>query len=88
MNEPDNVFIHYMQVDEMVGADRGKLQAMVEKLAARSTSLGTGRKLGGDAAAGAAAGAGAAGGAAEDTPEARRQRMLAAAEARMKAAGQ
>lgn len=49
-------------------------------VANKSATLGTGHKLGGGAAAGAAGPSGA--GAVDDSPEARRARMVAAAEAR------
>uniref|UniRef100_A0A7S0RH52 Thioredoxin domain-containing protein n=1 Tax=Chlamydomonas leiostraca TaxID=1034604 RepID=A0A7S0RH52_9CHLO len=71
---------------ELVGADKGKLQGLVDGLVAAMGSaggaLGTGHKLGGSGSS-ASTSAAAAGG--EDTPEARRARAAAAAEARFAA---
>lgn len=65
------------KVGEVVGADKAKLEALVASVASKSATLGTGHKLGGGAAAGPSAA-----GAVDDSPEARRARMVAAAEAR------
>ncbi|EFJ49692.1 hypothetical protein VOLCADRAFT_74166 [Volvox carteri f. nagariensis] len=60
------------KVETIVGADLAKLNALIATLNAKA-GAGAGQKLGGEAAA-------------DDSPEARRARMLAAAEARNKAA--
>ncbi|MEW5305984.1 MAG: hypothetical protein WDW38_009914 [Sanguina aurantia] len=71
-------------VEEMKGADRSKLTAMLNGLAARSAELsGTGRKLGSSDGPGTSSAAPVSD---ADTPEARRARSLAAIEARSKAA--
>ena len=62
----------------MVGADPGKLKAMIAKVAAMAPATGSGQKVGGDASAPAPAPAAGS----DDL----RSRMAAAAEARMKAA--
>ncbi|GLC45565.1 hypothetical protein PLESTB_001206800 [Pleodorina starrii] len=68
-------FFNGEKVETIVGADMTKLQALIKTLNDKA-GAGAGQKLGGDAASPAG----------EDTPEARRARMLAAAEARNKAA--
>jgi thioredoxin 1 len=66
------------KVEELVGADPRKLKAMVEKMASMAMSS-TGQKVGASASASSAPA-----GATDDSPEARRARMAAAAEARFK----
>ncbi|KAJ9512881.1 hypothetical protein QJQ45_029140 [Haematococcus lacustris] len=73
-------YLNGSKVDQVVGADKAKLSALVEGLAqhvASSSSAGEGRKLGGPDVPLAGTGA--------DDPDARRARMAAAAEARFKA---
>ncbi|GIL73940.1 hypothetical protein Vretimale_5115 [Volvox reticuliferus] len=65
-------FFNGERVDTIVGADLQKLNALIATLNAKA-GAGAGQKLGGDDAP------------AEDSAEARRARMLAAAEARNKA---
>ncbi|GAX80330.1 hypothetical protein CEUSTIGMA_g7768.t1 [Chlamydomonas eustigma] len=71
------------QVDELVGADQGKLRAMVTSAAARGGVVGTGRKLAEEGPTSWAASSPSA--AVSDNPEDRRRRMAEAAEARLRA---
>lgn len=67
-------FFGMEKLDELTGADTRKLEEMIQSLASRSSSMGTGHKLSGGPSAAAPSG--------EETPEQRRARMAAAAEAR------
>ncbi|GFR51299.1 hypothetical protein Agub_g13661 [Astrephomene gubernaculifera] len=67
-------FFNGDQVETVVGADQGKLRTLLTTLASKG-GAGAGQKLGGGAASS---------GPADDSPEARRARMLAAIDARSK----
>ncbi|WIA33349.1 hypothetical protein OEZ86_006486 [Tetradesmus obliquus] len=75
-------FFNGAKVDELTGADPGRLQAMIAKLNEKaSSSTGTGQKVGGAAASSSAA-------APAPGTDDMRARLAAAAEARLKAIGQ
>lgn len=65
-------FYNGAKVDELVGADKNKLKDMIDRLAQRLGPTGPGRKVGGTTPAAVA----------DDSPEARRAKLAAAAEAR------
>lgn len=60
------------KVDELVGADKNKLKEMIDRLSQSVVPAGPGRKVGGTEPVAAA----------DDSPEVRRARLAAAAEAR------